>query len=100
MGETRNEISRLRETRNHPPGRTIPSAGKADAEQARYSARNILPMVRPLSDRWAGSPGRQIMQAEAGVEPHPRCDTSQDRSTGSGAACIIEARAGTDVLRT
>ena len=39
MGETRNEISRFRETRNHPPGRAVPSAGAPHVGKARHPAR-------------------------------------------------------------
>jgi putative transposase len=34
MGETRNEVSRLREAGDHPAGRAIPSAGAPDAGKA------------------------------------------------------------------
>ena len=34
MGETANEVPRIREAGNHPPGRTLPSAGPAHPGQA------------------------------------------------------------------
>src|SRR4051812_1445152 len=41
MGETRNEIPRLREAGDHSLGRAIPSAGTSDAGEAGDSAREI-----------------------------------------------------------
>src|SRR6188472_2882308 len=46
MGETRNEIPRLREAGDHSASRAIPSAGAPDAGAAGGSAREILPLVR------------------------------------------------------
>src|SRR5436190_9072045 len=42
MGETRNEIPRLREAGDHSAGRAIPSAGAPDAGEAGDSAREVL----------------------------------------------------------
>src|SRR6186713_2371409 len=50
MGETRNEIPRLREAGDHSAGRAIPSAGAPDAGEAGDSAREILPLVRSPAD--------------------------------------------------
>src|SRR3954452_937121 len=36
MGETANEVSRIREARDHQPGRAVASAGQAHAGQARH----------------------------------------------------------------
>ena len=60
-----------RETGNHPPGRSIPSAVTPNAGQARYPAREILPMVRPLPEQRVRGAERQTTQAEAGLEPYP-----------------------------
>ena len=51
-GATRNEVSRIREAGDHPAGRTLPSTGPADAEQAGHPEHHVLPVVRPLSGFW------------------------------------------------
>ena len=48
-GETANEVPRIREAGDHPPGRTLPSAGPAHPGQAGYSDDHILSLVRSLS---------------------------------------------------
>ena len=65
MGETRNEVSRIREVGDHPAGGEVPSAGPADPGQAGHPEHDVLPVVRPipglskagLEDRTSG-PGR------------------------------------------
>ena len=58
MGETKNEIPRIREARDHPPGRAIPSAGPTDPGQAGHSEDNLQSFGLPgLEDRTSG-PGR------------------------------------------
>ena len=58
MGETKNEIPRIREARDHPPGRAIPSAGPADPGQTGHSEDNRQSFGLPgLEDRTSG-PGR------------------------------------------
>src|SRR3954465_3838730 len=59
MGETRNEIPRLREAGDHWAGRAIPSAGAPDAGEVGNSAREILPLVRSPADRRTRSTGRR-----------------------------------------
>src|SRR5882724_12468457 len=54
MGETRHEIPRSREGRDHPAGRSLPSAGTPDARQARHPAGDLLSMVRPLPGQRPG----------------------------------------------
>src|SRR5450631_953383 len=71
MGETRNEIPRLREAGDHPPGRAIPPAGSRDAGEAGDPACQVLPLVRPPADRRPRGAGRQITTAETRLEPHP-----------------------------
>ena len=39
------EIPRVRDARDHPPGRTVPSAGAADAGQARHSQDRVPSVV-------------------------------------------------------
>src|SRR3954467_6211384 len=41
MGETRHEIPRSREGRDHPAGRSLPSAGTPDAREARHPAGDL-----------------------------------------------------------
>ena len=58
MGETKNEIPRIREARDHPPGRAIPPAGPADSGQAGHSEDNLQSFgLSGLEDRTSG-PGR------------------------------------------
>ena len=45
-------------------------AGAADAGKDRHSARHLLPLVRSVPGRWAGSPGRPTSQAGSRLEPH------------------------------
>ena len=45
MGTTRNEISRIREARDHPAGRAIAPVGEADPGLARHPQNNLLPLV-------------------------------------------------------
>ena len=66
----RNEVSGFRKAGDHPASRAIPSAGAPDAGEARRLSRHLLPMVRPLPDWRAGSPGRQISQAGPRLEPN------------------------------
>src|SRR5258705_13117506 len=68
MGTARNEVSGFRKAGDHPASRAIPSAGAPDAGEARRLSRHLLPMVRPLPDWRAGSPGRQISQAGPRLE--------------------------------
>ncbi len=85
MGTARNEVSGFRKAGDHPAGRAIPSAGAPDAGEARRLSRHILPMVRPLPDWRAGSPGRQISQAG------PRLEPNSDRGS---QYCSIDYQAG------
>jgi transposase len=55
----------------HPAGRAVGLAGAADAGKARHCARDLLPLVRSLSGRWTGSPGRPTSHAGSRLEPHP-----------------------------
>ena len=45
MGATTNEVSRIRETRDHPPRRKIALADQANAGQARHPQNDLLPLV-------------------------------------------------------
>ncbi len=55
MGETKNEIPRIREARDHPPGRAIPSAGPTDPGQAGHYEDNLQSFGLPgLEDRTSG----------------------------------------------
>ncbi len=45
MGETRNEISRLRKVRDHPAGRAVSPAGEADTRHDRRAPHDLLPVV-------------------------------------------------------
>ena len=72
MGRTTHEISRLREAGDHPAGRAVASAGEAHAGEARHPQGDLLPLVRPVSDRRAGGPRRSLAPAGSGLEPHPR----------------------------
>ena len=65
MGETKNEIPRIREARDHPPGRAIPPAGPAESGQVghcettfyRWYDRYRSFGLSGLEDRTSG-PGR------------------------------------------
>ena len=52
-GETRHEIPRIRQGRDHPPCRAIPSAGPPDVGEARHPEGHVLPLVRSPPDRRA-----------------------------------------------
>jgi transposase len=45
MGETRHEISRFREARDHPAGGAVTPAGEADPRHDRRAAHELLPLV-------------------------------------------------------
>ena len=45
MGETKHEVSRIREARDHPPRRAVASASPTDAGDARYQASDVLSLV-------------------------------------------------------
>ena len=61
----RNEVSRFRKAGDYPAGRAIASASAPDAGEARRLSRHLLQMVRPLSDRGAGSALAQASASEA-----------------------------------
>jgi transposase-like protein len=60
------EIIRLVEQSHLPVRRTLEKLG---VSRPRRLSRHLLQMVRPLSDRGAGSPGRPIPQAGPRLEP-------------------------------
>src|ERR1700680_1530488 len=60
MGRTRNEIPRLRESRDYPAGRPIGPAGQTHTGEARHPEGHVLSLVRSLSKRRARSPGRSL----------------------------------------
>jgi hypothetical protein len=62
---------RERANGDHPAGRAIPSAGAPDAGADRRAPGHVLPLVRPLSDRWARGAGGPISEAGPRLEPHP-----------------------------
>lgn len=47
MGASANEVSRLGEARDHPPGRGRAIAGQAHTRKAGRIALDVLPLVRP-----------------------------------------------------
>ena len=49
-GETRHEIPRIRQGRDHPPGRAITSAGSSDAVEARHPEGHVVSLVRSPPD--------------------------------------------------
>src|SRR2546421_9849174 len=49
------EIPRRREAGDHPAGRAIPTAGAPYPDEARHSAGDLLPLVRPIQPWWAGA---------------------------------------------
>src|SRR5215831_13055957 len=51
LGRTTYEILRRREVGDHPAGRAIPTAGAIHPGETRHSARDLLPLVRPVQ-RW------------------------------------------------
>ena len=51
MGETKHEAPRLREARNHSPGRAVASAGPANPGDAGCPVVDVLPLVRSLPRR-------------------------------------------------
>ena len=69
MGETANEIPRLREARDHQVGRAVSSAGQAHTGEARHCPGDLLPLVRSLPIWRSRSAGRSPFTAEPGVEP-------------------------------
>ena len=62
-GAEKLEIMRLVEQSHLPVRRTLATLGILPGD--------VLPVVRPVPDRRARSPGRQIVPAQAGVEPDP-----------------------------
>jgi transposase len=44
---------------------------------------DLLPMVRPLSGRWAGGPKRSLAPARSRLEPHPGRYPGADQETPS-----------------
>ena len=61
------EIIRLVEQSQLPVKRTL--------AEARHPQGDLLPLVRPLSERRAGGPRRPLAPAGSGLEPHPRCSS-------------------------
>ena len=57
MGQTRNEVSRIREGRDHPARRAVPPVGSLYAGADRRVEGHLLPLVRSLSDRRSRSAG-------------------------------------------
>ena len=49
MGEARNEVSRIREAGDHPPGRAVPPGRRVHFGQAGHSEDHLLSLVRSLS---------------------------------------------------
>ena len=49
MGETTNEISRIREAGDHPPGRAVAPAGSSARWTSWAFRDDLLPLVRPVS---------------------------------------------------
>src|SRR5215210_4701281 len=99
MGTARHEVSGLRKAGDHPAGRAIASASTPDAGEARRHPRHLLSMVRSLSERRPGSSGRQIAQAGAGLESHPRQGARPDRATGPGRAGVVATETGDALYR-
>src|SRR6516165_5516623 len=91
MGETANEIPRLREARDHQVGRAVPSAGQAHAGETRHCPGDLLPLVRSLPIWRSRGAGRSPFTAKPGVEPHPRCDEGEDCQAGPGRADFVSA---------
>ena len=89
MGETANEIPRLREARDHQVGRAVPSAGQAHAGETRHCPGDLLPLVRSLPIWRSRGAGRSPFTAKPGVEPHPRCDEGEDCQAGPGRADFV-----------
>ena len=57
------EIIRLVEQSQLPVKRTL--------REARHRQGDLLPLVRPVSERRAGGPRRSLAPAGSGLEPHP-----------------------------
>ncbi len=70
-GETRNEVSRIRETGDHQTCRAISFVGASNSGEAGHPKFDILPMVRPLPNRWTGGVGRPQPPTGSCLEPHP-----------------------------
>ncbi len=51
MGRTAHEVPGIREDREHPPGRAVPSLRTRDPGADRQSTGNLLPRVRSRPDR-------------------------------------------------
>src|SRR5439155_14477362 len=69
LGRMAHEIPRRREAGDYPAGRAIPTAGAPYPDEARHSAGDLLPLVRPIQPWWAGglerSPAHDLIASPA-----------------------------------
>ena len=56
---------------------------QAHAGEARHPQGDLLSLVRPVPERWAGSPRRPLAPAGSGLEPHPGRCPQADHQSGS-----------------
>lgn len=85
-GTARNEVSRIREARDHLAGRAVPPAGETYAGEDRRVATDLLQVVRSLPALRRDRPGRQKRRIRPRLEPRSeRCAQAGDRSCARGA---------------
>jgi transposase len=70
MGATTNEVSRIREARDHQDRRAVAPVRQANAGPARHRPPDLLPLVRPLPRRRPGGAGGSAIDTGPGVESH------------------------------
>ena len=79
------EIIRLVEQSQLPVKRTL--------AEARHRQGDLLPLVRPVSERRAGGPRRSLASAGSGLEPHPRRCPQADQEPGARRAGTLASGA-------
>src|SRR6185437_7589283 len=94
MGATKNEVSWIREARDHQDRRAVAPASQADAGSVGYCTPDLLSLVRLLHRGRPGGAGGPAIGTKPSVEQDPDGHPRPDYRTGAGSVRTLPAGAG------